>query len=299
MKIALITRMKNVFLHIIPIILFCRCTAPFEINTRNSEPLIVIYGCLTSENKYHSIRITRSSPYFHDDENEGITNAKVIVTSSLGLEYPFSGDSMGLYVSQRRFAASPGATYRLSVEVDNERYEAETTTLPVVPVDSIEVKYISIMGFGHYSLNVFMQEPGETENYYLFRYFINDTISNDMVTDFVISSDHFYNGEYVNGANITYFEDANDPLLQEFNRENDYQNKVSPGDKVRLHIINIEKGYYNFIRDCKREKHGENPFFGGPPSNIFTNLTNNAVGYFTSYCIQVKQTVVAEKTAKP
>lgn len=296
--------MKRINLSLLPVfslfavLMIFSCTAPIDIHTRNSEPMVVIYGCLTNEFKTQYIRVTRSSPYFYDTDNPSIKDAKVKVTSSHGREYIFDNDTNGYYVSQRRFSAAPGVTYRLSVEIDagdngkTELYEAETTTLPIVPVDSIDVKTINIMGFRHYSLVIYMQDPVEMENFYLFKFFINDSISNDRIGDFLISSDQMYNGSYVNGANITFFDDGTDPNVVERNKDNENAFMAKPGDRVRLQIINIEKRYFNFISDCKHEKYGENPFFGGPPSNIYTNLSNGAVGYFSSYCIHEKETVV-------
>ena len=285
--------------------LICSCTAPIDIHTRNSEPVVVIYGCLTNEYKTQYIRITHSSPYFYESDNQAITDAKVKVTSSQGREYAFDNDVNGYYISQRRFSALPGVTYRLSVEVDAnndgniEMYEAETTPPPIVPADSIEVKTINIMGYNHHSLVIYMQDPAETDNFYLFRFLINDSISNSRISDLLISNDLLYNGEYINGANITFFEDGTDQRVVDRNKDNENFFMVKPGDLIRLQIINIEEGYFNFIRDCKAEKYGENPFFGGPPSNIYTNLSNGAVGYFSSYCIHEKETVVPEETVRP
>ena len=290
--------MKRIITPVMAVLLFFSCTAPFDINTHDSEPVVVIYGCLTNENKNHVIRVTRSSPYFQEADNEAINNAKVWVTSSSGVEYSFKIDSNGYYVSQKKFSALRDVTYRLFVEIESNNggekalYEAETTTPPIVSADSIEANKMSIMGYGHYMLNLYIQEPIEAENYYLFRFFINDTVSNHKIGDYIISNDQFFNGEYLNGVNITIFEDATDPEVVAMFEDNENIYMVQPGDRIRLQILNIEKGYYYFIRDCITEKYGENPFFGGPPSNIYTNLSNGAVGYFTSFCIHEKGTVV-------
>jgi len=279
-------------------VLLFSCTAPIDIHTRDSDPVTVVYGCLTNEYKNQHIRITSSSPYFYDSDNPAITDAKVNVTSSNGREYPFVYDKNGYYISQRRFSAIPGTTYRLSVEVNSGKdgaatlYEAETTTLPIVPVDSIGFNVINLMGFKHYSLIFYMQEPAETENYYLFNFYINDSISNEKISNSLISNDMLYNGEYIDGASVTFFEDGTDPKVIEWNEDNENAFMVVPGDRIRLHILNIEKGYYEFISHCMHEKYGENPLFGGPPSNIHTNLSNGAIGYFSSYCIHEKVTVV-------
>ena len=278
------------------ILAFFSCTAPIDIHTRDSKPVLVVYGCLTDVSTLQHIRLTASSPFFDNAPNAAIMNAKVSVRASSGREYSFVSEKDGYYVSNRQFSVIPGVTYYLSVEVDfdgdgiTEVYEAETTTLPIVPIDSIDITTLNIMGYRHFSLNLYMQEPSETENYYLFKYFINDSISNDMVSEFLISNDLMFNGEYLDGVNITYFEDFSDPKIVELFRNNENALKVYPGDRLQLQILNIEKCYFNFIRECMNEKYGENPFFGGPPSNITTNLSNGAIGYFTSFCIQEAET---------
>jgi len=281
------------------------CTAPIELETRDSEPVIVIYGILTDANKYQSIRITKSSPYFDAASTIPVTDATVTVTSSRGREHQFRYDEDGYYVSTDNFTAAQGLTYRLRVEVDfqgngnKELYEAETTVLPPVPVDSIGIKRMDIMGFSHYNLYISMQEPPETENYYLYRYFINDTISNDSMDDFIISEDRMYNGSYLDNITVQYFNDATDERFSQEDDEEEERNnrfRVSPGDTVRLQTLNIEAGFYTFISDCSRERRGENPFFGGPPSNIITNISNGGVGYFSSFSINELTTIVPEKS---
>jgi len=286
---------KIVPLVLFTIVSFFSCVAPIDINTRNSEPVIVIYGQLTDEIDYQYIRITSSSPYFDNKINMVISDAKVMVTSSDGEEYMFISEKEGYYVSEKKFAARVGNTYYLTVNVDFDKdgvieiYEAETTILPIIPVDSLEVKPINIMGYNHYTLNIFMQEPSETEDYYLFRFFINDSISNNKISEFIVSDDRMYNGAYLSGISIYYFEDAtgDSPYSDE---ERDYF--VKSGDIIRLQILKIEKGYYHFINECISEKYGENPFFGGPPSNIATNMSNGAIGYFTGFCMQEKEAMV-------
>ena len=272
------------------------CTAPIDIDTRNSEPVVVVYGYLTDEYKYQNVRVTKSSPYFEANTSIPVPDANVQITSSDGQAYTLKYEKEGYYTSPEKFAAKPGTTYHLTVEVQTDKeleiYEAQTTILPLVPIDSVTITPLLIMGFRHFSLNVYMQEPAETANFYLFRFFLKDSISNEKISKLITTDDRFYNGEYVSGASITMFEDATDEKILEFykNRydEDDdaYNYLLTPGDTVRVQVLNIEKGYCYFIQECISEMYGENPFFGGPPSNITTNLSNGAVGFFTGFCIQ-------------
>ena len=100
----------------------------------------------------------------------------------------------------------------------------------------------------------------------------------------MVTDDEFFNGSSLESA-VYYFEDRTDERVLEKNRNKDNAYMVSPGDRIRLQVLNIEEGYYKFINECASEMRGENPLFGGPPSNISTNITNRAAGYFTAYRI--------------
>ncbi len=277
---------------------FVACTAPIEIETKNSKPVLVVYGCLTDEYKHQQVRLTSSSPYFEEKTNLSVTDAAVTVTCSEGNEYEFIYWEDGYYRSESEFAAIPGVTYSLNIDFDfdkdgaMENYRAETFMNPVVPLDSIVVKNLQIIGYRYYSLNIYMQDPAEFQNNYLFRFFINDSISNSKISESIITDDLLFNGAYRNGTTIEYLGDGTDEGLVERNENEDRETFfIYPGDKIRLQVFNIEAGYYDFIEQCISEKGGENPFFGGPPSNITTNISNGAVGYFSSYGISEKKTI--------
>ena len=289
---------KLIFISVFLITALLSCTAPILIDTHDSEPVIVIYGCLTNEYRYQSVRITSSSPYFDSNKNEAVSDADVRIEDSEGNDYKLFYVKDGYYYSSSVFAVRPGITYKLTVNVDfdrdgdNEIYEAETTIPSAFSADSIEIKPMGIMGFRHFSLNIYLQDPVETNDFYLFKFFVNDSLSNDQISKFAVADDEMFNGEYLSGISVFYFEDATDEKVVEMNKNNDNAYMVLSGDIVRLQIINIEKGYYNFINECASEMRGENPMFGGPPSNISTNISNGAVGYFTGYCIRELTTVI-------
>ena len=281
----------NLFI-IVSLLFFGSCTAPFDIETNDSDPVIVIYGCLTDETETQKVRITRSSPYFENKTNEVVENAFVSISDSEGNTFSMSYRENGYYESDSKIDVKENVTYKLKVEVDfdndgtTEIYEAETTVPPIVPADSIVIKHMDIMGYKHYALNLSMQDPPGEENYYMFRFVVNDSLTNFKISELLLSSDELYNGSYIKNTTIIYFEDGNDEKNFEQAEDSDVKSYfVYPGDKIDFQVVNIEKGYYHFTRECITEKSGENPFFGGPPSNITTNISNGGVGYFTSYKI--------------
>jgi hypothetical protein len=286
--------------------LLSSCVEPFDIKTNDSPPVIVIYGYLTNEQAFHSIKVSASSPYFDLSLNQGVSGAMVKITSSNNEVFNFKElDSIpGLYVTTNQVAGIPGMTYSLSVETDfdndgkKETYTASSTMMNVVEVDSVEIKSINLMGYRFYSFNLYAQDT-PAEDYYFGKYLINDSVVLFNINQLSPMSDLAFNGQYINGLTIQRFWniDEKERIESEDDGDNRIRKRVylSPGDSVTFSLCHIEKGYYDFIVQCQKEMNGENPFFGGPASNIITNISNGGLGYFTTYAGYTVETVVAIK----
>jgi hypothetical protein len=285
--------------------LFVSCVEPFHIETNDSPPAIVIYGYLTNEFAFHAIKVSSSSPYFDRSFNRGIAGAKVKITSSGNNVLHFREiDSIpGLYLTAQRIAGVPGTTYSLSVEVDfdndgdTELYSATSTMPNAVEVDSIQVKNMEMMGYRFYSFNLYAQDS-PAEDYYLGKYNINDSVVMFNINQLSPMSDIAFNGQYINGMMIQRFWDIDEKEKIEKNDDDDDDDRerrrvyLAVGDTVAFSLCHIEKGYYDFIVQCQDEMSGENPFFGGPASNIVTNISNGGFGYFTAYAGYTVKTMV-------
>jgi hypothetical protein len=282
------------------------CTAPFDIETGDSKPVIVIYGCLTEDLAYQQVRISGSSPYFDEKQNMPVPHAVASIHSSDNQIFDLteSPDEEGLYLTVRPMAAMPGTTYTLNVEVDFdgdgvvETYSASTVMPQPAVIDSISIKPLTIMGYRHYALNLFAQDAPSADCY-LARFVINDTIATHHITDLTVFSDESMNGQYFHDVALWYFDDM-DSDFSAFgdNVEIDTTFFVRPGYRIALLLSRIEQGYFNFVSQCQREKNGENPFFGGPPSNIETNISNGGTGYFTAFSTAKMEAVVPESEGK-
>ncbi|GHS90952.1 hypothetical protein FACS1894203_0810 [Bacteroidia bacterium] len=275
------------------------CTAPFDISTDDSEPVIVIYGTITDELKQQEIRISRSSPYFQDEPNIPVSGATVTIESSDKQIYElFEVDTIpGLYCSKSVWAVIPGKTYNLAVQADfnkdgiKENYGASTTIPSKFSLDSLSLNLMNIMGHKNYSLNIYGQEP-PGDDYYLFKYIVNDTLVSTKISDYKTYDDIGINDQYLNGLTIDYF-DHIDNWVTDTEDQRKRSIYLKPGDVIIVKTSNIPKEYHNFINQCRKEMYGENPIFGGPASNIVTNITGGGVGFFGGYCI-TKNSITAE-----
>ncbi|MDR0725504.1 MAG: DUF4249 domain-containing protein, partial [Prevotellaceae bacterium] len=174
---------KYLLISVFIVSLLASCVEPFDIETDNSPPVIVIYGFLTDEPDFHSIKVSSSSPYFDTSPNRGVSGAIVEITSSNNEVFHFKEiDSMpGSYLTTNKIAGTPGVSYSLKVEVDfdndgdKEVYTATSTMLNAVAVDSVEVKDMQMMGYKFYAFHLYAQDTPD-EDYYLGRYMVNDSV---------------------------------------------------------------------------------------------------------------------------
>ena len=274
------------------------CTEPFEIKTNDSESVIVIYGVITDEYKHQSVRVTHSSPYFNPLSDPSVSDAIVTISFEDQIIELFEDpDSAGIYTSNHKWKALPDTHYILNVDVDFDKdgvidnYQASTIFKQEVYLDSIHIRPITIMGHLNYALNVYGQDSPD-EDYYLFHVSVNDSIVvNEKLTKSILSDDKILSGQYINGLTISYMDDISEwETDSEETREN--STYLKKGDRIKTGISSIPKGYFDFLNQCISEKNGENPLFGGPASNITTNISNGGVGYFAGYCITYTSTVV-------
>jgi hypothetical protein len=265
---------------------FYACTEKMELKTANSDPVVVIYGCLTEDSIHQTIRVALSSPYFELAPNKPVSNALISIQSSDNetFELEETGEK-GLYRTKERMAAIAGTTYHLTVSVDPNQsgnmqlYEATAIMQRPFKVDTINIEARYIMGYKHYTLNLYAQDD-EGPDYYCARTIINDTLTTALISRYTVFSDYVIDGHYLNGLPVMQFEDYENI---QFGNSDSYYDFVKPGDKVSFCISLIEKGFHNFLEQCQRERNGENPFFGGPASNITTNISNGGIGYFTAF----------------
>jgi len=286
---------------ILPLLLMASaCTAPIDIDTNDSEPVIVINGALTDEVKRQEIRIGRTAPYFQDSPNVPVSLAEVTIRSSDGHWYElFENDSLpGLYQTIQPWAVVVGETYQLQVTVDfdgdgiAETYQAETTVLPPIELDSSAIVPIDIMGYLHYALNFYAQDP-PGKNYYLVKCLLNDTLMTYKISRYIIFDDTGIDGQYIDGLTVRYFESVDNWEVSTI-MERDSLEYLSPGDEVGIEMSQIPRSYYDFIFQCQKELYGENPIFGGPASNIITNISGGGVGFFVAYCIVRHASIVPD-----
>ena len=277
------------------------CTEDITLNTDNATPVIVIYGTITDEPIYQEVHISASTGYFETTKNPKISGAVVTITTGSGDVYTLkeASSTPGTYRTETPLAGKLGETYHLKVVVDfnndgvPDTYEATTAMKKdKIEMDSITVTHEQITNRSFYSFNIYAQELPD-KNYYMCHYQVNDTLYSQ-ISKYIIFDDKVFDNQYIKGTSIGYFPDNID--RSKYDDKDDYDSMVfiSEGDRVKITISNIDKKYYDFLHQCQNERDGENPFFGGPLSNISTNITGGGIGFFTAYSVSEAKSIAGK-----
>lgn len=260
------------------ILIITACTERIDIKLDETYTRLVVYGAITTDSVQHIIQLSKTTSYYYNEAPPPVTGAHVEISDDQGNSVTLAETEPGKYATPSDFAAVPGHTYYLDVDLAEEigghtHYSASSLTNPIYPIDSIGLVYHPDWGDkGFYEVTCYYQDPPSTD-YYMFNIYKNgvwltDTISNRFVID-----DKFYNGNYTNGIGVGY-------LNQAYERE-----ILHPGDTITFQGCNITQDYYNFVVTLQSEAGFQTPLFSGPPANVVGNVNNGAVGFFASYAV--------------
>jgi len=168
----------------------------------------------------------------------------------------------------------------LAQAVDGKlNYTASTSTPSIGDTVYIGLEYEPDWGEkGYYIVQCYYWDPPGA-NWYMFDIYKNDTLLTDTITEKQVVDDLFYDGGFTNGIGVGYLDQSRkDQVLR-------------PGDVITFRASSITEGYANFVWEVQEEVSFSTPLFSGPPANVVGNLSDGAIGYFTSYPVLFASTV--------
>jgi len=262
------------------------CEETIKLDLKQSEPKIVIEGLVTDVDGYQSVKITKSAPFYTGGPTPRITDAIVYVTDSDGQEIAFvhnpnsHADSSGIYVPAVPFVGVVGKSYTLHVEAEGKTYEAFDQLEPVIPMDSLKYKVDEdekddpeIAG-KYYSVLMFAQEPQDQTNYYLFKFFRNDSLTYQNDTDIYFSDDKLL-GESISGIESPIYYGIN--------------------DKSRVEMFSLtRKGFVYFSDLSSLLNNDGGGMFGSIPAPPRTNISNGGLGFFQVSSLKMAEIILEE-----
>lgn len=264
--------MKNIFFILLMLPLFYSCEETILLDVKQVEPALVIESHLTTQKKLHDVKLSLSVDFYFDKQPPPVTDAIVTITDiTTGRTYEFAHNKSdnelyeGFFISVQSFQGTVGHTYELRVVYDDEVYIGQETILPVTEIEQLSYRQnMAVMADPEkegyfYEVLLNANEPQETDDYYLFKLYRNDSLIFAREADLYFSDDEFF-GERIRDLPLPVF----------------FRN----GDKATVEMYSITRQAFIYLNDLINNMHNDSGMFSPPPANPRNNLTNGALGYF-------------------
>ncbi len=257
--------MKNIILLALFSFTLFSCEKTVELDLEQTPEATIIEGLVTDQPAGQYIRISRSAGFYDIGENPPVSGAIVSVEDDEGNTYSFVEQSPGYYVPKTPFSGKVGATYTMTARVGEDIYTATEIMNYVPPFDSLRIRIDAEEQADpedegrFYEVLVYIKEPQATVDYYLAKFYRNDTIMN------------------WDGAWAFAYDDL---LLSE-----DISNLPVPfyyakDDVARVEMYAITRECYKYYLDLTNNVNNDGGMFSGQPANLRTNIEGGAIGYF-------------------
>ncbi|HOP02841.1 MAG TPA: DUF4249 family protein [Tenuifilaceae bacterium] len=261
------------------------CTERIDIELDSSYARCVIYGEITTDTTQHKVTVRRTGDYYGEYAPIGISGANVSISDGDNVfELSEDPENPGVYLTQDDVYGIPGRIYTLNVSnvdlLDDgimQSYEATSELRQVAEPDSIDVLYRR--EWEGWIIQAYATDPAETEDFYMFHTYINGVLQSDSLMNINIQDDLFFNGNQTNGALIEYIPG---------------EDGLAVNDTVTIGFCGITQDYYVYLIETQVSARPSNPLFSGAPANPKSNISNNAIGFFTAYSIERATKIVKQ-----
>jgi hypothetical protein len=284
--------MKKILLFAILVPFLLSCEQEVQVTLDRPVQRLVVEGRIekVDDDRPHQQKIILSltNDYFNSSQTPRVRGAVVSVSDDRGNVFTFVEDDTqpGTYVNAD-LTGEIGITYTLTIEYNNEVYEATETLLGVPPIQNIYSTFQEATLFEDEGTKVLVDftDPADEDNYYMWEQFVNG--ENVLRADpgnyqSVIANDRLFNGRAIKGY-----------LPNE-------ETVLEPGQEVEVRQMALSKSAYDFYYLVFVETGKTGQLFDTPPASIrgnianLTNADNYALGYFGAHGVSVRRITIEE-----
>ncbi|MGM9474899.1 DUF4249 domain-containing protein [Pedobacter sp. GSP4] len=247
---------------------FSSCKKIISIETENAAPQIVIEGKINDTLGDQQVKISKTIGYTESNVFPKVSGATVTVTDSRGNNFIFKeGTTPGTYIN--RMKGVPGITYHLNVTVEGQSYTASSKMPNVVKMDSIGIIKNVFFGRERKTAAAFLTDPANETNFYHFNLYVNDVLSQRF---------------YVNNDRLTNGNDLRIQLFFKANNDHD-SDELNSNDKIKVEMECIDANIFDYWYALSQQSN-RGPNQGTTPANPTSNISNQALGYFSANTYQ-------------
>ena len=258
--------------------LLTSCEKTIFLDIEQTPQKVVIEAMVSNLEGQQFVKVSRSVDFYAPTGSTPTSNATVSVWHDVGNEFEFlESEEKGVYLPSAKFVGEVGHTYHLTVIVDNVIYEAADRMFSVTKIDSVNYRINRDQQREPnepgkvFEAIIFTREPQDTKDYYLFKFYRNDTLIVYSDTDIYYSDDTIL-GESIDGLPSPVYYGKN--------------------DTARFEMMSLSREGYLFYNDLSFLINSDGGMFSPPPANPRTNLTNGALGFFQASAIDTLTLVI-------
>jgi hypothetical protein len=250
-------------------LVFASCEKVIDVDIEDADRKFVIEATLSNQSGVAAeVRISKTKGFSESSSFDGISNASVSITEENGATYSLNEIVPGVYQSSG-FKGKPGFKYSLAVNVDGNRFTAES----IIPKDTVSLERIRFDNLSFFGQSVTTVIPEYTDpiglgNNYKMILYVNGTRRKAIF----VQNDEFSDGLF-----------NTRPLI-------DGDLELNPGDLVTVDLLCIDRPAYDYWYSLDQSATGENQ--SATPSNPVSNIKGGALGYFSAFTLSSRSTNV-------
>jgi len=241
------------------------CTKVVKLSLRTAKMQYVIEGNITDQPGPYLVRIFQTRAFYDSNSFKGVTGATVQISDDQGNKELLVDNGGGNYYT-RHLQGLPGKTYMLNVLIGTDTFSAISTMPQLVSLDGLAIGRTTNSGKDVLvAMPEFVNPAGPGLAYYLFNQTINGVLDKTL---------YYWSSQNSVGQANSFDLERSDP-----------DSTLHVGDSIQIEMQCIDKSMYTYWSSLGAAATGDG---GSYPGNPATNLTGEALGYFSAHTSQVK-----------
>lgn len=246
---------------------------------QNPDRTIVVEARITNEFKVQQVQLSFPTENLNDQPHPFIQASVWISRDNQTIHFSESAETPGTYLSDEPFAAAVGSPYHLTIEKEEQVYEAETYMVPVLPFESPLFTFHAGRGLFSINWNNGKYSPFEQAMYeadiqwqHLPGYNHPDSLARVILRFYTLST-----------IDVSY-------IIFPQEEEEVY---FPAGSVVHFSKYSLNNEYGAYIRALLSETQWQGSLFETARANLPGNISNGGWGYFST-CAVIRDTLLVE-----
>lgn len=256
------------------------CTKVVNIDLNSANPNLVVDAEITDQPGPYTVNLTKTVNFSDNNVFPAVTGATVVITDNAGNSETLTETGSGNYVASH-LQGTVGRSYHISITSNNKNYTATSTMPAPVALDSVIADTSSRTrggGFGGgnttpvvgVSVHAVFTDPAGVVNYYRLIECVNRVPNYNNIS---IVSDQGQDGSIISKSVVRR------------------DTTIHKGDTITVILESIDVNVYEYYRTLAQITKQQTGIQTTVPGNPTTNLSNNALGFFSAYAIRTKYTI--------